>query len=58
MELNKVVIVGAVRTPIGALGGGLAPVLAQPLATHAIKAALTQAGVDADGGRVHGAWAG
>lgn len=46
MELNKVVIVGAVRTPIGALGGGLAQVLAQPLATHAIKAALTQAGVE------------
>ncbi|MCK5797828.1 MAG: thiolase family protein [Deltaproteobacteria bacterium] len=46
MELKKVVIVSGVRTPIGALGGGLAPVLAQPLATHAIKAALAQAHVD------------
>ncbi len=46
MELKKVVIVSGVRTPIDALGGGLAPVLAQPLATHAIKAALAQAHVD------------
>jgi acetyl-CoA C-acetyltransferase len=43
---GKVVIVQAVRTPIGALGGGLASFQAQQLATHAIKALLGSAGVD------------
>lgn len=43
---DKVVIVQAVRTPIGALGGGLASLEAEHLATHAIKALLTTAGVD------------
>lgn len=43
---GDVVILGAVRTPIGAMGGGLAPLQAEPLAVHAIKAALEQAKVD------------
>ena len=43
---KKVVIVGAVRTPVGAIGGGLAPLLARDLATIAIKALLGQTGVD------------
>lgn len=47
MKLEKVVIVGATRTPIGALGGGLASLLAQPLATLAIKSALAHAKVEA-----------
>lgn len=46
MKLEKVVIVGATRTPIGALGGGLASLLAQPLATLAIKSVLAQAKVE------------
>ena len=46
MAANDVVIVGAVRTPIGAIGGGLAGLQARPLATVAIKAAMEQAGVD------------
>lgn len=45
-EIKKVVIAGAVRTPIGAIGGGLAPVQARPLATHAIKALLDKTGLD------------
>jgi acetyl-CoA C-acetyltransferase len=43
---GKVVIVQAVRTPIGAIGGGLAPLQAEHLAIHAIKALLGKAGVD------------
>jgi acetyl-CoA C-acetyltransferase len=43
---QKVMIVGAVRTPIGAIGGGLASLQAQSLATKAIKALLTATGVD------------
>jgi len=46
MSLPKVVILGAIRTPIGAIGGGLAPLQAQQLATHAIKALLDTTGVD------------
>ena len=46
MSNNKVVIVGAVRTPIGALGGGLATLLARPLATLTIKALLEQTELD------------
>ena len=45
-DAKKVVIVGAVRTPVGAIGGGLAPLLARDLATLAIKALLGQTGVD------------
>ncbi len=43
---KKVVIVGAVRTPIGAIGGGLASLQAEDLATHAIKALLAATGAD------------
>ncbi len=43
---KKVVIVGAVRTPVGAIGGGLAPLLARDLATIAIKALLKQTELD------------
>ncbi len=45
-DRTKVVIVGAVRTPIGAIGGGLAEMQARPLATLAIKALLDKSGVD------------
>lgn len=46
MSNKKVVIAGAVRTPIGAIGGGLSSILARPLATHAVKALLDQTGLD------------
>ncbi len=46
MDTPCVVIVGAVRTPIGAMGGGLGSIQARPLATHAIAAVLEQAGVE------------
>ncbi len=46
MSLPKIVIVGAVRTPIGAIGGGLAEVLPRPLATAAISGLLAQTRVD------------
>ena len=41
---DKVVIVGAVRTPIGAVNGALAPLQAEPLATRAVKGVLEQTG--------------
>jgi acetyl-CoA C-acetyltransferase len=43
---GKVVIVGAARTPIGAMGGTLAPLLAEPLAVKAIQAVLAASGLD------------
>jgi len=43
---RKIVVAGAVRTPIGAIGGGLATLQADALATHAIKALLATTGVD------------
>jgi len=43
---RKVMIVGAVRTPIGAIGGGLALLQAESLATHAVKALLAATGID------------
>jgi len=46
MSLPKIVILGAVRTPIGSIGGALAPIQARPLATRAIEALLQQTGVD------------
>jgi acetyl-CoA C-acetyltransferase len=46
MSDTKIVIVGAVRTPVGAIGGGLAGLQARPLATGAIEALLQQTGVD------------
>lgn len=45
-EIKKVVIAGAVRTPIGAIGGGLATIQARELATHIIKALLARSKVD------------
>ena len=47
MSLPKIVIVGASRSPIGALGGGLAPLQARSLASAVIKAVLTESHVDA-----------
>ena len=46
MNDTKVVIAGAVRTPIGAIGGGLASIQARPLATHAIRALLEATKLD------------
>src|SRR5512133_4310372 len=46
MALPKVVIAGAVRSPIGSLGGGLAPLQARPLATAIIKALLDKTGLE------------
>ncbi len=43
---GKIAIVGAVRTPIGAVNGALASVQADPLATRAVKALLEQTGID------------
>ena len=43
---TKVVIAGAVRTPIGALGGGLAPLQARELATIIIRALLESTDLD------------
>jgi acetyl-CoA C-acetyltransferase len=45
-EIKKVVIAGAVRTPIGAIGGGLATVQAQQLATHTMKALFAKTALD------------
>ncbi len=44
--MSKVVILSAVRTPIGAIGGGLAPLQARELATLAIGKAVAAAGLD------------
>lgn len=44
--VREVVIVSAVRTPIGRLGGGLATTRPDDLAAMTIKAALDRAGVD------------
>lgn len=46
MSSSPLVIVGAVRTPIGAIGGGLAPLEARPLATSCLKALLARTGLD------------
>jgi acetyl-CoA C-acetyltransferase len=43
---RKVMIVGAVRTPIGAIGGGLSSLQAESLATHVMKALLATTGID------------
>jgi len=43
---DKVVIVGALRTPIGAVGGGLAQLQARELATIVIRALLEDTGLD------------
>ncbi|MBL6975610.1 MAG: thiolase family protein [Deltaproteobacteria bacterium] len=44
--MSNVVILGAVRTPIGAMGGGLSSILARDLATFIIGKAIENAGVD------------
>lgn len=44
--MNEVVIVSAVRTPIGSFGGTLASVPATKLGATAIKAAIEKAGMD------------
>ncbi len=45
MELRKTVIVNALRTPIGSIGGGLAPLQAVNLATIVMKALLEKSGI-------------
>lgn len=45
---SPIVILSAVRTPIGDLGGGLAPLLAADLATFAISQAIAAAQIPAD----------
>jgi acetyl-CoA C-acetyltransferase len=44
--MHEVVIVGAVRTPVGAIGGGLSPLLARELATLTIRSVLEATGLD------------
>ncbi|SET48728.1 acetyl-CoA C-acyltransferase [Hymenobacter actinosclerus] len=46
MQIKEVVIVAAVRTPIGSFGGSLASLTAVELGAIAIKGALEKAGVD------------
>ncbi|GAB2542908.1 acetyl-CoA C-acyltransferase [Spirosoma aerophilum] len=46
--MNEVVIVSAVRTPIGSFGGVLSTLSATDLGAAAIKAAVTRAGVQPD----------
>jgi acetyl-CoA C-acetyltransferase len=46
MSETRIVFVGAVRTPIGAIGGGLNTLEARPLATLIIKALLDQTRID------------
>ncbi len=48
MEKDPVVIVGAKRTPMGGFQGDLSGISAPDLGTHAIKAALEDAGLEAD----------
>ncbi len=43
--MGKVVVLGAIRTPIGAMGGGLASMQARELATFAIGKAIEAAGI-------------
>ena len=44
-KMNDVVIIDAVRTPVGALGGSLSAVRPDDLAAHVIKAILQRTGV-------------
>ncbi|WP_303311209.1 acetyl-CoA C-acyltransferase [Hymenobacter sp. BT730] len=46
MQIKEVVIVAAVRTPIGSFGGSLASLSATDLGAIALKGALEKAGVD------------
>ena len=45
--MNEAVIIDAIRTPIGALGGGLAPVRPDDLAALVLKAIVERTGLDA-----------
>lgn len=45
---EKIVFVGATRSPIGAIGGSLSSIQAQPLATTVIKNLIEQSGIDPD----------
>ncbi len=49
MELNDIVAISAVRTPMGRFGGTLRNMAAYDLGAVAIKAALERAGVAGDG---------
>jgi len=44
--MKKAVIVSAVRTPLGSFGGSLAQIGATDLGAHAIKAAISRAGIE------------
>ena len=44
--MNEVVIVSAVRTPVGRIGGALKDVQPEDLAKLVIRAALDRAGVE------------
>jgi len=46
--MSRSVIVSAVRTPFGKLGGGLAPYRATQLGAFAIRAALDRVGIESD----------
>ena len=46
--MKEVVIVSAVRTPIGSFGGVLSSLSATQLGATAIKGAVTKAGIDAN----------
>lgn len=48
MELRSVVVVDALRTPIGKYGGALASVRPDDLATHVIRALIERTGVEPD----------
>jgi acetyl-CoA C-acetyltransferase len=48
LNMNDVVIIAAVRTPIGSFGGALAPLSAVELGAMAIRAAYEKAGVSPD----------
>ncbi|MEM5776810.1 MAG: acetyl-CoA C-acetyltransferase, partial [Anaerolineaceae bacterium] len=45
--MTEAVIVDAIRTPIGALGGSLAAVRPDDLAAHVLKGILDRTGLDA-----------
>ena len=46
--MKEVVIVSAVRTPMGSFGGNLSSVVATKLGATAIKGAMEKAGIDAN----------
>ena len=52
MQIKEVVIISAVRTPIGSFGGVLSSLSATELGAIALKGALDKAGVDGSEGLV------